>query len=286
MPINNRINFIIGAQKSATTFLSDILALHPEICLSTPKEPDYFTVHRDKPIAQYERAFGAPHRKVLLDASTSYSSAPSLPEERQVDNPRFGVPERIWRFAGPSARFIYVLRPPVERVWSSYWHERRAGHESAPFREAVERRSWYLDLSRYDFQIGQYLEFYPAEALLVLTQQEVTGRSRETAERCWAHFGLEPVPIEFSQEKRNSSYSYNKAGLFFRKTFGGTAGLKAATGIARAILPSRLINAARAALTRPIPAMPEFERRRIYAMLEEDIKRLRDRTGMDFTIAP
>ena len=45
-PSNDKPNnfvFIIGAMKSGTTSLFDILSQHPQVCPSKTKEPDYFT---------------------------------------------------------------------------------------------------------------------------------------------------------------------------------------------------------------------------------------------------
>lgn len=277
-----RTAFLIGAQKSATTFLADLLSRHPDICLSVPKEPDYFTVHRDAPLSRYGDFFPHKDRALRLDASTSYSAAPSRPEERTADNPRHGVPERILKAIGKEARFLYVLRPPVERVWSGYWHDRRLGIERRGFLEAIESNSWYLDISRYAMQIAEYDACFPEEAILVLNQKELVGAPAATLARCISHLGLPDADIPVSTDRKNSSYSYNRGGLALRSLAGGSRGLKSATRLARRLLPRRAVDGLRAMLTRPIPPMPESERRHVEDILREDMTRLRERTGIDF----
>ncbi|MBR40512.1 MAG: hypothetical protein CMA89_01290 [Euryarchaeota archaeon] len=38
--------FLIGVPKAGTTWLSNILNQHPEICLSDPKEPNFVATHK------------------------------------------------------------------------------------------------------------------------------------------------------------------------------------------------------------------------------------------------
>ena len=50
--------FILGAAKCATTTLADLLDLHPNIRLSDPKEPDFFTGRTGRSAAWYRDRFG------------------------------------------------------------------------------------------------------------------------------------------------------------------------------------------------------------------------------------
>jgi hypothetical protein len=54
--------FLIGAMKSGTTYLCDLLAAHPEIFMSSPKEPCHFVdpkvLLRAWP-GQWDQAIGA-----------------------------------------------------------------------------------------------------------------------------------------------------------------------------------------------------------------------------------
>ena len=91
-----------------------------------PAEPSYFVDPRDltriypdmlrrklwRSEERYLELFSpAGDARVLGEASTSYTKRPLVP----------GVVERIAAF-NPDARFIYLLRDPVERAVSHYWH--------------------------------------------------------------------------------------------------------------------------------------------------------------------
>ena len=108
-------NLIIpGVQKSGTSSLHAYLAVHPQCVMSSPKEPDFFTANWSRydvqtyldclaPIAQKEDV------RVVGEASTSYFSDPS-------------VPARIQQVLGPETRILVLLRNPVDRAVSAYWH--------------------------------------------------------------------------------------------------------------------------------------------------------------------
>lgn len=103
---------IIGAAKAGTTSLYASLSGHPDIFMSTPKEPEFFARddRHSAGIAHYAQLFaGAGPGQVCGEASTLYSLASLFPE----------TPARI-RAAVPGVKLIYVLREPVARAYSYY----------------------------------------------------------------------------------------------------------------------------------------------------------------------
>ena len=107
--------FLPGAQKSASTTLYRLLEDHAEICVSPRKEPHYFSTDGlyDPARTSYEeREFpGFQGERYGFDASQSYLG---------VD----GVPGRIHETVGEDARFIIILRHPVDRAASTFRHFR------------------------------------------------------------------------------------------------------------------------------------------------------------------
>jgi hypothetical protein len=69
----------------------------------------------------------------------------------------------------PDARFIYVLRNPVDRIYSHFldnWIER--GNRE-PFDKAVlDDASHYVNTSRYYLQLSQYLDWFPASRIHIV----------------------------------------------------------------------------------------------------------------------
>ena len=128
---------IIGAAKSGTTSLFEILAGHPSVFASERKELNFFS--NDERFVNgpywYEQshfaaAVGYP---VRLEASPSYlawseKTAPRI-KELYADRP---------------IKIIAIFRDPVSRAYSNYWHRVRMGHETLSFREALTREEQRL----------------------------------------------------------------------------------------------------------------------------------------------
>lgn len=104
--------FVIGAPKCGTTSLADWLRQNPQVFVSTPKEPCYFSpdISLDKyhTLDAYERLFldaGEEH-VAIGEASPSYLRS------------KVAVP-KILQYQ-PQARFIVMLRSPIELAISDH----------------------------------------------------------------------------------------------------------------------------------------------------------------------
>lgn len=107
--------YLIGAMKCGTTSLHRYLARHPQVFMSAVKEPELFLdptwdeeLGRPRADALAAAARGYAGEPVYGEASTSYTKAPVLRED---------IAARIRR-AAPSARLLYVVRDPLERILS------------------------------------------------------------------------------------------------------------------------------------------------------------------------
>lgn len=274
--------YLVGAQKCATTFLANLLDQHPELQVSHPKEPDFFTVNRPYGLDWYRTCFPAASASVLLDASTSYSMAPTDPAEQTAANPTHGVPDRIAAEA-PRARIVYVVRDPVARAYSAYWHDVRTGYEDRPFRDALAARTWYLDGSRYYFQSQRYIDRFGRERVLILQMSEVTHRPAETCARVWRFLGLTPTALASAAERpQNASHTYTRVGeLMFRNPRVRRV-TKPVVRAGRRLLPTAVYDRVRAGLTRSIPQMTAAEREVVLNRLETDMTAFAELTGIDY----
>lgn len=118
---------IAGAQRSATSWLYDMLDHHPRITMARPlrPEPKYFLRDGPDDAAAYRGEFFAGARGgVLGEKSTSYIEHPS-------------AAMRIARCL-PGARVVFMLRDPVERAISNWRFSVANGLEPLPLDEALE----------------------------------------------------------------------------------------------------------------------------------------------------
>jgi Sulfotransferase domain len=118
---------ILGAQRGGTTSLFDWLAGHPAVAPSTTKEVHYFDRYYANGEAWYRAHF--PLRtspRLALEATPYLLFSPLAPGRIAADLP-------------PSTRFIVLLRDPVQRAISHYWHSRRIHAEDQPLAVALAR---------------------------------------------------------------------------------------------------------------------------------------------------
>lgn len=216
---------IIGAAKSGTTTLYELLTRHPGVFLTPVKEPSFFSydpetfvtsefeamlerfrsrggriddetlrgVERTDAWRCYMPAYadlfqGATEDQVRGEASTNYTRHPQCP----------GVPERIASVV-PDAKLIYLLRDPVARAYSHFVHRwTKELHPDEPFTESfdefVARDPMCIDSGRYMTQIEQYLGHFPAERLLVLLLDDLKADPDGVLHHVCAFLGLPGVP--------------------------------------------------------------------------------------------
>jgi hypothetical protein len=177
--------FVIGAPKCGTTSLHYYLDQHPAISMSRVKEPWVFARqdyaerlgdYRDL----FDRAAG-----VRGESTAVYSMYPHFPD----------VPERIARVV-PDARFVYIVREPVERAVSHYEQLVTDGKEHRPLEVALladdEPANVYLAASRYASQLKRYLRIWPPEPILVIEHSELMRRTPETVSRIYGFLDVDP----------------------------------------------------------------------------------------------
>ena len=175
---------IIGAMKSGTSSLYHYLNAHPDICMSSIKETDFFVESRNsgRGLAWYESLFTR-QAEQYGEASPNYSKLPL----------HQGVPERMHAVV-PNAKLIYVLRDPVERMLSQYAHNFAKGRETRRLHEALQPRDMnnYLLTSSYHTQLKAFLDYYPLERILVLSAEDLRVNRRPTVRRIFQFLNVDP----------------------------------------------------------------------------------------------
>ncbi len=210
-----RFGFIVGAQKSGTTSLARALNQHPDVCLGTKKEPDYFSGQFDQGESWYASNFDDKPGDLLLDASTSYASRPLSQKTLDIEPSRElfnNVAERIKGFA-PDARIIYIIREPALRSYSHYWHEVKYGREKRPFLTAIEQDPFYLEVSKYYEQILPFYQHFDAEQILIIKFDEFVKDQAKYLNQCIEHLNLKQAEL-LEPKNSNKGGEYNAIGRF------------------------------------------------------------------------
>lgn len=277
--------FIIGAQKSGTTFLADMLSQHPLIQLARQKEPGYYTRHFDKGLKWYEECFPGNKESILLDASTAYTMAPvGEHATRPVKNSKLltNVPERI-NDLSKDARFIYILRCPVLRAYSAYWHNVRAGHEKYSLKEALQINSVYLRTSDYMAQLQEYLKVFPADRIKIIIFEEAVKKPLETYKECCRFIGI-PDDLSPIIEKKNSSFVYVGVVQKLNQVLSPIGGLNPLVGMVSKLVPRGVLETFGRLITKKVPKITESEYRYIEEKLHKTTKALEEYLGRNIEV--
>jgi hypothetical protein len=218
---------IVGAQKAGTTSLYAYLRAHPRVLPAASKEVHFFdtcawdagpeTYRANFPMRAHMRlARRLRGAEVITGEATPYYLYHPL------------APERLAATA-PDTKIIILLRDPVERTLSHYWHEVRGKRETLPVREALEaegdrlrgreaalvagqppcqhldhRNFSYRARSRYSQQVAKYLRLFPAEHVLVLQSEKLFSDDPEVKQRLAEFLGLPPLSRPFVAENVGS----------------------------------------------------------------------------------
>lgn len=187
-----RYFFIIGAMKAGTTSLYNYLADHPQLYASPKKEPRVFRDPKDA--ASLRTAFaalfeGRNGEEWCFEGSTAYTKYPRVA----------GVPARLQSIV-PDARFIYLVRNPVDRTWSHYVHNLAHGRETRPFAEAIAGDPEYLAVSRYYMQLQQFLEVFPPDRILLQVFEELTKDPNATVRTVCEFLGVDSSYVPPTRE--------------------------------------------------------------------------------------
>jgi hypothetical protein len=117
-----------------------------------------------------------------------------------------GVAERVWRF-NPNARLMYIMRDPVERTISHYWHQVAHDAEYRDIMTAIMNDRRYCDVSHYSMQLRPYYELFRVTQIKVLTLEELLTDYEVTIKSIFTWLNIcDFVPLrQLTRENENIS---------------------------------------------------------------------------------
>jgi hypothetical protein len=273
----------IGCQKCGTTSLHRYLRAHPEIGVSRYKDTRFFAVSGDARLGEtgnwhrgvdwYRRQFPRDKRVLVEGFGGLYTD---YPRER-------GVPERIHGLI-PEARFLLLVRDPIERIVSHWMHAYSNSVEHRSLDQAVTEHedNVYLDRSRYFMQLERYLPFFEPSRFLVIDQRDLLRDRRETLARVFRFLDVEDrfwssafeVEHHPSARKRRN----NRGGMLIQRVAGDRI-IRRLRDRQRWLFKFAYVPVS-APITRPV--MPAAARRRLIDALRSDVRALEEFTGRSF----
>jgi hypothetical protein len=177
---------VIGAMKSATSTLHEQLSCQPDIFMSTPKEPNFFSNDEQycRGMQWYADLFAhAPEGALLGEASTHYTKLPTYPQ----------TVARL-REHLPCARLVYVMRHPIDRLVSHYMHEWSMGNYHCSLDQAVDRYPEMTAYGCYARQLQPYFEAFGQAAVLPVFFDRLLQEPQAELERICRFIGYSSQP--------------------------------------------------------------------------------------------
>jgi len=149
----------IGAQRSGTTWIYEMLKSHPEICMSPEKEINFFISYYERGLQWYSDFFNrCCHEKVIGEFSPRYL-ANDL------------VPKRISQII-PDANLLVSLRNPVDQIFSRYNYMVARQMYRQSFPEALKEKDFLISEAFYYKHLQRYFDYFPKEQILILIYED------------------------------------------------------------------------------------------------------------------
>lgn len=219
---------IIGVQKGGTTSLYKYLRMHPKVKSCAVKEVHFFNRHYERGLSWYQSHF--PYKNgdfIVGEATPDYIYHPYA---------AMRVSETL-----PSAKFIVLLRNPIDRAFSHYQHNSRFptyrkkvdSFEKAialekklsfciNFASLKDYRELFSDdcvmrlYTRYSYlrrgiyidQIKPWFDLFEKEQILVLKAEDLYLEPKKTYQKCLEFLNLESWEID-NFLRFNANYEYS-----------------------------------------------------------------------------
>ena len=288
--------FVPGAGKSGTSSLHNYLNQHPAITMSKTKEPHFFCIknfndHWEPYLELFNQDSVSKYRG---ESSTGYMIFPN-------------VIKRIKRYI-KEPKFIFILRNPIDRIYSHYnwlWSE---GFENNSFRNAVEADQnqepvfgnmagigykYYYQGGCYGKWLKNYYRVFNSKSIHIVTTESLTENSTVVMNRCFQFLRLPNYQIS-TQKKLNRTLMLKNPTVYNVLRYGSILNMPVLGAFYYRLLPHLLrenLKKTRYWLAekykhrkghRYIP-MSHADRNWLRTKYEEDVNLLKQLTGKSFS---
>lgn len=210
---------IIGAQKGGTTSLHYYLSQHPQLVAASKKEVHFFNGGLDPRQDSYEKGlcWYRAHFPLSLRKKGGvkfFEATPAYLYHREV-------PRRIHEFSS-QIKLLAVLRNPVDRAVSHYFHEVRNGHETLGLVDALEAEDKRLhsamdecekkyNLIHYSYkargvywkQVEAYYKLFDQSQICILDSAQLFSDAPGTVKSIFNFLGVESEGIPIKAKPKN-----------------------------------------------------------------------------------
>ena len=137
--------FIIGVQKSATSFMHSLLKQDMKISLPYRKETHFFSLNFHKNINWYLNMFHSKKYDIRGEVDPSYIHYPKSLENIKITT--------------KDPKFIIIFRKPIDRAYSQYLMSKKRNYDKLTFNNALheEKQRLLNDKNLFSFSNHSYM---------------------------------------------------------------------------------------------------------------------------------
>jgi len=208
--------FLIGAEKSGTTALFDLLFQHPQVYLPFAKEPKFFNndINYAKGTDWYIKTYFKDARKFPARGEATphylYWGEKVVSRLRQIYHPA-------------EVKFIAIFRDPVKRAYSQYWMDVQREIEQFSFKDALAAEEQRLNEMRQELEpagllkyayfrggcyaalLQPYLQGFPRQQFHFLLQEDLNKDFSAAVQKLAEFLGIQPS-FDFKPVVSNPAY--------------------------------------------------------------------------------
>lgn len=213
------INFIIpGAQKSATTFMHNCMKEHPSIYMPADEisyfeSPDYelggkHNIYKEFDIKWNDKIVGIKRPNYLAKKE---------------------VPTRIYKY-NSKMKFIVVLRNPMKRAFSAYFHYMSQGfipvlplavgiekiiNNDEKYNKMYGRAKEIVEFGFYCKHLLRYYDLFDSDRFLIFLHDDIIENKEECIRKCYSFLGGDDKfsPIALDTVPKKTYYSLSRMKL-------------------------------------------------------------------------
>ena len=281
-------NFLIfGAPKAGTTSLYWYLAEHPQIFMSSVKEPKFFAIEGQE--VDY-RGPGDDTHEYITNYETYTSLFESATSETALGEAspwylhKRGSAEQIHRYL-PNVKIIAILRDPVERAYSQFCMHIGYGHESildfesawqAEAKRMLENwspRWFYRDRGFYYSQLKRYFDIFDKDQIRVYLLDDLERDALAVVQDIFKFLGVDNHFVPDTDQRFNTRRIPINSSLYHTlKRFRRIRSI--AKGLARNSTYSKLIHGIKKISLHSAVPLSSATRRRLIEEYRDDIMQL------------
>jgi len=174
--------FLAGFQKTATTWLHACFREHPDIFVPRQDGVHFFTINFHKGFDWYNQFFnGYKGESVVGDTTPSYA--------------RFSWSRQRLADYNPDAKILVVVRNPIERAFSHYWHEKKKRTINWKFADVLGNNADIFDswiaTGFYSHHIEALWQLFPPDRVKIAVYDDLVADPKDYLQDIFSFLGVD-----------------------------------------------------------------------------------------------